>query len=138
MAFGAAKSAMFQIDLQPGGTVLADVSGYLTSVEVSIDGNTIDTTTLGDTWHDFIRGQNDATVKIEGIYDPYMGTLLYKMGTATASSSFVYSPQGTASGKLRLSGELFLTSFSEPSSLDEAVTFTADFQNTGALTTATS
>ncbi len=63
-----------------------------------------------------------------------MGTLLFALGTATATSTWEYHPQGTASGKQKMSGECLLTSYSEPSSLDEAVTFSAEFQNSTAIT----
>ena len=126
MADGASKDEILKIDA--AGT-LTDVSAYLTSLTFNgPNGNVIQTTTFGDTFHTYIRGLADLTFSIEGIYDPYMGTLLFALGTAASTSSWEFYPQGTASGKLRYGGECLLTSASIPGSLDEAVTYAAEFQ----------
>ncbi|MCR4340769.1 MAG: phage tail protein [Gemmatimonadaceae bacterium] len=135
MAYGAAKDADFWLDGHGG--FLTDITAYLTSVDIAFSGNTIDVTTFGDAWQDDIRGQAGATLSIEGIYDQYMGTFLPPLATATSSASFEYYPQGSASGKAKLNGECFLTSFSFPGSQDEAVTFGAEFKVTGAITSGT-
>ena len=136
MAYGAAKDAVLKIDNVGGGTALSDVSAYLTNITFNESGNVIDTATFGDTYKEYIRGQADLTFSIEGIYDPYMGTLLFALGTATSTSSWEFYPQGTASGKLRYGGECFLTTASVPGSLDEAVTYSAEFQVTAGGTVA--
>ena len=89
-----------------------------------------------------LAGIADATISMEGIYDPASGkagSLLFVLahGTATQSTSYVYAPQGTASGKPKLSGECFLASASLPSGLDDAVTFSAELQNSGTVTVGT-
>lgn len=132
MAAGAAKDAALVLDNVTGTAV--DISAYLTGITFAVDGTVIDITTLGDTWHDFVRGQNNASLSVEGIYDTLPGTLLYNLATASASATFSYGPQGTASGKPKITGECFMTSFSPPAALDEAVTFSAAFQTTGAVT----
>ena len=133
MAYGAAKDAVLKIDSYLG--TLTDVSAYLTSLSFSESGNVIQTTTFGDVYQEYIRGQADLTFSIEGIYDPLMGTLLFALGTAGAGSWEFY-PQGVAVGKLRYGGEALLTSSSVPSSLDEAVTYSAEFQVTAGGTVA--
>ena len=136
MAYGAAKDAVLKIDNVGGGTALSDVSAYLTSITFNESGNVIDTATFGDTYKEYIRGQADLTFSIEGIYDPYMGTLLFGLGTASSTVSWEFYPQGETVGDLRYGGECFLTSSSVPSGLDEAVTYAAEFQVTAGGTVA--
>ena len=136
MAYGAAKNAILYLDNVGGGTVTSDVSAYLTGITFNESGNVIDTATFGDVYKEYIRGQADLTFSIEGIYDPYMGTLLFGLGTASSTVSWVFYPQGVATGQLRYGGECFLTSSSVPSSLDEAVTYSAEFQVTAGGTVA--
>lgn len=132
MADGASKDEVLFVD--SAGT-LTNVSAYLTGLTFSNSGNVIQTTTFGDVYQTYIRGQADLTFSIEGIYDPFMGTLLFALGTA-GTGSWEFYPQGTASGKLRYGGEALLTSASVPGSLDEAVTFSAEFQVTAGGTVA--
>ena len=121
MAYGAAKDSYFAIDNVNGTS--CDLTAYLTSVSFGVDGNLIDTTTMSDNWHEKIRGQADANLSVEGIWDTFPGTVLQHLGTASSSSTYTYGPQGTVAGKLKYTGECFLTSFSYPASSDEAVTF---------------
>ena len=134
MAYGASMDAALKIDSVLGA--LTDVTAYLTSVDFKQSGNTIQTTTFGDSWQEYMRGQADLTFSIEGIFDPVMGTLLFNLGTASAGA-WNYYPQGTASGKQVYGGSALLTSYSAPGSLDEAVTFAAEFQATGGGTVGT-
>ena len=132
IAYGPAKDSYFAIDNVNGNSV--DLTAYITNVSFDVDGNLIDVTTMSDNWHEKIRGQADATLSIEGIFDPFPGTVLQHLGTASSSSTWVYGPQGTVAAKLKYTGECFLTSYSYPAGIDEAVTFSAEFQNTGTVT----
>lgn len=133
MSYGASKDAALKIANVTG--TLTDITAYLTSVDFSQSGNVIDTTTFGDAWKEYIRGQADLTFSVEGIYDPLMGTILFNLGTAGAGA-WEYYPQGTASGKQRYGGSALMTAYSAPASLDEAVTFAAEFQVTAGGTVA--
>ena len=139
MAVGIGRDSFFSLD-NPVGTVV-DLTPDLTSIEFSTDKGIIDVTTMGDNYRDYLAGIADAKLTIEGIYDPASakaGSIIFVLahGTATQSTSWVYAPQGTASGKPKLSGEAFITSASLPSGLDDAVTFSAEFQSTGTVTVA--
>lgn len=136
MSFGPGKDAVFKITNATGA--LTDVSAYLTSCTMpSIDAQTAEVSTLGDAYKEFIRTQVDpGKLSIEGIFDPFMGTLLFNLGTAT-EKAFEYHPQGTASGKQKFSGSAFLTSFEPGGGIDDAITFSAEFQVTGAITVGT-
>jgi len=141
MAVGVGRDAYFSLDNQAG--TVTDLTPDLTSIEFSTDKGIVDVTTMGDNYRDYLAGIADAKIKIEGIYDSSSinkaGSMIFNSahGTATASLSYVYAPQGTASGKQKLTGECFLVSASLPSGLDDAVTFSADYQSTGTVTLAT-
>ena len=121
---------------------LVEVTADLTSVELSTSKGSVDTTTMSKNYREFLAGISDATIKIEGIYDnasTKAGSIvfLHAHGTATSSITYQYYPNGTASGKPILSGEMFLTSASLPSGLDDAITFSAEYQNSGTVTLTT-
>lgn len=134
MAFGASKDAVFKLDNVAG--TLTDLSAYLTGVSLSQSGAIFDVTPLGRTWRDKLRGMDDLEITLSGIYDPAPGSILFNLGTATASSSWEFYPQGTASGKQKYSGEAYVTAFSPPANLDEGITFSATLGNSGTVTLA--
>ena len=137
MAQGIGRDAAFKLDDKTG--TLVEVSTDLTSISFDTDKGIADVTTMGDNYRDYLAGIADAKIGIEGIYDPLGGkagsiVFLHAHGTATSSISWELYPQGTASGKPKLNGEMFLVSASLPSGLDDAVTFSAQYQNTGTVT----
>lgn len=134
MASGASKDMEFQLVNVTGGTI--QMGQYLTKCDIKDAGNVIDVTTAGAAAHSYIRGLKDADISVEGIFDPAAGTILFNLGTASGSY-FAYAPQGTASGKQKYSGTCLLTSYSAPANIDEAVTFSADFKVSGAITVGT-
>ncbi len=136
MAYGAGKDAAFAITNATG--TLTHITAYITSITApSIDAQIAEVSTLGDSYKEYIRTQVDpGKISAEGIYDPLMGTLLFNLGTA-AAGAFEFYPQGTASGKMKVSGSALLTSHETPAGIDDAVTWKADWQVTGAITMAT-
>ncbi|MCR4339332.1 MAG: hypothetical protein NUW01_05530 [Gemmatimonadaceae bacterium] len=124
------------------GTV-TDITPQLTNIEFSTDKGIPDVTTMGFNYRNYLAGIADSKLKLEGIHDPASsttaGSLLFNLahGTATQTASWVYAPQGTAAGKQKISGETFVISVSLPSGMDDAVTFSADCQNSGTVTFAT-
>lgn len=127
---------VFKVTSIPG--TLTDISAYLTSVTgPTIDGQTAEVSTLGDAFKEFIRTQTDpGPISVEGIHDPAVGTMLFALGTAAATAFELY-PQGSASGKQKISGSALLTSYETGGGIDDAVTFSAEFQVTGVPTMGT-
>ena len=134
MAYGHGKDAALSVTKWTNNDTF--LTAYLTSVDWSQSADTAEASTLGDSAKEYIPGMTDATASVEGIFDPTAGTLLGSMVGGTAAP-FQYGPQGTASGKVKLSGSWICTGFSAPSSRDDAVTFGAEFQVTGAVTIGT-
>ena len=136
MAYGHGKDSTLTLTGVGHAARSTTISSYLTSVDFSMSGDTAEVSTLGDGSKEYISGMKDATVSIEGVYDPLAGTLLATLVGGTASE-FTYFPQGSAAGKERYSGSWICTGYSAPTSKDDAVTFGAEFQVTGAITIGT-
>ena len=136
MAYSAGKDIVLKVTSVPG--TLTDISAYLTSVTgPTIDGQIAEVSTLGDTFKEFIRTQTDpGPISMEGIHDPTVGTMLFAMGTAAAAAFELY-PQGSASGKQKITGSALVTSYETGGGIDDAVTFSAEMQITGVPTMGT-
>lgn len=139
MPFGAGKDSAVKIDNHNG--VLVDISQYVTSVNPSHEIAQLDVTTLGKGAHVFINGLTDSKISLEGVYEPALGTILFgatgTFGTATATRTVEWYPQGTASGKVKWTGEANVASFEVPSGVEDAVTWSAEVQMTDAVTIGT-
>lgn len=110
------------------------LSTNLTAINFGdLDADVAETSTMGDTWREYIAGLKNGTFDVEGIHDTTPGTLLPAMLGGTAAP-FTYAPQGTASGNVKITGRCILTGYSAPSGINDAVTFAASFQMSGAGT----
>lgn len=120
------------------GTAL---DSFCDNLELSIDGETADTTGFGSTWHSSIAGLLGASGSLSGAYDPTASTgpaaVLVTAITGGASVAFVHKPGGTASGQRTNSFNGFVTNYTETSAVAERVNFSASFIVTGAVTPTT-
>lgn len=135
MAFTHGKSAVFKLDNSAG--TLTDISAYITSVTFDPGADVAETTTLGDSSKEYLAGLKDATLTIEGKFDPSADVVIFAaLGTAT-TRTFEYGPEGGTTGKIKYSGETIGTAYSVSSGLDDASTFTATLQVTAGVTSGT-
>ena len=124
---------------------LRDISSFVISVDFPRTADTAEVTTFNSTndTKAYIVGLQDATISIEGKHgttvDGYLNGLL-----ASSSDPTFYVQIGTNStggpgnGFVQYTGSCILTSYSGPvASVDDAVTFSADFQVTGTVTRTT-
>lgn len=139
MAFVHGKGAAFKIDDAAG--TLQTLTAYLDSVELNNVGDVAESTTMGAEAKTYLSGQTDATISISGKYDSTASTgpdvVLNGIVGKETTSSFEYGPEGGTSTKVKYSGECFLTSYVVSAPVADVVTFTADFQVTGAITKGT-
>ena len=139
MAKGAAYLQIFKFD-NPAGT-LTDISDSITGVTLDTSRGAIDVSVVGRNYKDYLAGIADATLSVEGIYDPAASAAgsifaIASHGTATQTFSYEWHPQGTAVGKPKFSGEAVVTAFSPGGAIDDAITFSAELQNSGTITIA--
>ena len=117
------------------GTV-RDLSAFLTSAGLPRSADTAEISTLGMGSKAYIPGLKDGTIPIEGPFDPvvdgYMSGIL-----GFAARAFTYDPQGTATGTPHYAGSCICTSYEASTPVDDAGTFTGEFQITGDVTRTT-
>jgi len=128
------KSADFSID-DTGGTP-RNISNTLTSVDLSESTETGETTAFGSSSKSYVVGLEDATISISGIFDATVDSYL-KGGAEPASRTFIVGPAGSTGGNVKYTGECIMTSYAISPPVGDTVTFSADFQCTGAITRTT-
>jgi len=128
------KSVDFSID-DTGGTP-RNISNTLNSVDFPLSVETAETTAFGATAKSYIVGLKDATFSVSGVWDATVTGYL-DGGAEPASRSFIYGPAGSTASNVKYTGECIMTSFSTSSPLGDVVSYSADFQVTGAVTRTT-
>lgn len=140
MAFIDSSVSTFKLD-DSGGT-LRTVTPYVNNID-GLPGtrDLNDVTALGDNGHRFIPSIENGKFSISGDYDATASTGIYtvlsSLRSATATASFEYGPEGTTTGKAKLSGESWLSAFNITSKVGSQVSYKADFQIDGAVTVGT-
>lgn len=123
----------FRID-DSGGT-LRDISNHVNSVNLNRDAPEIDVTTFQDTARTYIADFDGATLTIEGNANATVMNYLNGILGLTTTSTFNWGPEGTGTGKRKMTGECVCTNLT-----DGAVpqgrqnNFTATFRVSGAIT----
>ena len=135
MAFVHGKDSVFKLD-NSGGS-LTDISTYINSVDFPETADVAETTTLGDGSKTYIVGLKDSTLSVAGLWDATADAIFGAVVGQSATLSFEYSPEGTASGKIKYTGEAILTSYAQNSPVGDVVSYSADFQVSGAVTRGT-
>jgi hypothetical protein len=140
MAFVHGKTSKFSIDNAAGS--LIDISAFCDDVSFSRNLDTAEVSTFGDSAKEYLIGMSDATVSVSGKFDAAgastVDAVLSGILGASATSSFEYIPGGGTVGSSNPAyrGECWLTSYEVSGSIGDAVTFSAEFQVTGAITRA--
>ena len=129
------KNASFKVD-NSGGT-LTDISNTLNSVGFPREIETLETTSFGSSARSYVVGFSDATISVEGSFDATVDAHLAGILGQDASVSFEYGPEGTATGAVKYTGEALMTSYETAAGVSDIVTYSAEFQVTGAITRGT-
>lgn len=129
MAASHGSRAVFQV--QDAGSTLRDLSAFLTEAGLPRSADTAEVTTLGSLSKKYIPGLKDGTIPIGGPFDPVVDG--YLSGILGVERNFEYYPAGTPVGatKPKYSGACILTSYEPSSPVDDAATWSAEFQITG-------
>ena len=131
--FAHGKSTDFAIDDTGGSS--RNISDTLTDVSFPQTIDTAETTAFGSSNKSYIVGLKDTTISVSGIWDATVDG--YISGTEPASRSFIYGPAGSTGGNVKYTGEAIMTNYSQSNPVGDVVTFSADFQVTGAVTRGT-
>ena len=131
--FAHGKSTDFAIDDTGGSS--RNISNTLTDVSFPQTIDTAETTAFGSSNKSYIVGLKDTTISVTGLWDATVDG--YLSGTEPASRSFIFGPAGSPGGNVKYTGEAIMTNYSQGNPVGDVVTFTADFQVTGAVTRGT-
>ena len=129
------KNASFKVDNSSG--TLTDISNTLNSVTFPREIETLETTSFGSSNRSYVVGFTGATISIEGSFDATVDAHLAGILGQEASVSFEYGPEGTTSTYVKYTGECFLTSYETSAGVGDIVSYSAEFQVTGAITRGT-
>ena len=135
MAFSAGRTSTVSID--DGTGTPRDLSAFVESASVDLNGGVEETTTMGATGdaRTYIRGLNGGSFSISGYYDPTattgVDTVLESLYDAVASATWAISFDA---GTTTYGGEAFMSSYSTSASVGGVVSFSADFTVTGVTT----
>jgi hypothetical protein len=110
-----------------------DYSSSTRSVSPSFDLETVDSTTFGDSYKDFESSFKNATIEAVYKYSTAMWTVITDLYNGGATITFEYGPDGTTTGKPKVTGSMFITKFSPPTTVGALIEMTASFQVTGAV-----
>lgn len=139
MAFYHGKGLAFKLD-NSGGT-LQTLTSYVDSVDLNDSVDMGETTTAGAEDKTFVSGQAEHDLSISGKWDDTASTgpdaILFGLVGLETTSTFEFGPGGSTSGKVKYTGECFLTGYKRSAPVGGVVTFTADFKITGAVTRTT-
>lgn len=120
------------------GSSLRDVSSYVTKTGLNRMRDLAETSTIGGTSvKSYIPGLKDATIPLEGNYDPTVDGYLSTMYDNSASAAFEYYPYGTTAGNVKYTGSFFLSSLEINTDVGEKGSISAEVQVTGAVTKGT-
>ena len=133
MAFVHGKTAVFKID-NSGGS-LQDISAYCDNVDFPLTADTAEVTTFGDSSKEYIAGLKDATISISGSWDATADAILAAI--VGVAGTFEYGPAGSTNGLVKFTGEAICTSYNVSAPVGDKVSFSAEFQCTGAVTRTT-
>lgn len=129
------KSTVFKVDNAAG--TLTDISNTLTDVGFPQTVETAETTSFGSSAKTYVVGLSDSTVSASGNFDATVDAHLAGILGQSATVSFEYGPEGSTTGYVKYSGEAILTSYEKSGAVGDVVTYSAEFQVTGAVTRGT-
>lgn len=132
MAVGLGKDGFFSLDNSSGTPT--DLTAYTTSVEFSPDIQMHDVSVFGVGSRSKVTGIKDASMTVKFFNDPTVQTHLIGLYGLSTSSTFSFGPQGSTTGKRRITGECWLQTFPLGADVNEVESITATFPVTGAVT----
>ena len=126
------KSTVFKVDNNAGS--LTDISNTLTDVSFPQSVDPAETSAFGSSAKSYIVGLTDSTLSISGNFDATVDAHLAAIVGKADSVSFEYGPEGSTAGMVKYTGEALLTSYEKSGAIGDVVTYSAEFQVTGAIT----
>jgi hypothetical protein len=127
--------------IEDSGGTERNLENYIDTIDaMGKEGSTLDVSNFGDSAERFIAGiQLSQEFTIAGHYDDTATSgpdvVLAAIAGGTAGT-FTYEPAGTSSGRRRITGTAFCTSYKIVAAVKERVSYEAVFKTDGAVTLA--
>jgi hypothetical protein len=129
------KAAVFKVDNTAG--TLTDISNTLNSISFPREAETLETTSFGSSDRSYVVGFKNQTISVEGSFDATVDAHLAGILGQEATVSFEYGPEGSTSPNVKYTGEALMTSYESSAGVGDIVSYSAEFQITGAVTRGT-
>jgi len=126
------KAAVFKVDNSAGS--LTDISNTLNSVSFPREAEVLETTSFGSSDRSYVVGFKNQTIGVEGSFDATVDAHLAAILGQSDSVSFEYGPEGSTSTFTKYTGECLMTSYETSAGIGDIVSYSAEFQITGAVT----
>lgn len=135
MAVHEGKYAILQVDVSGTPTQFGEVKSYT----LEITSNTIDVSTIGTDWKQYLRGQRGWSGTIECFYDPTDAAQAELESKVDAGETvhLTFLDLGEGSGNPKKEGDAVITGVTTTVATEDAIGLSISFQGTGALTTST-
>lgn len=131
MAASHGSKAVFKIGTNAVPQTAVNMSQYGNSVGLTMNREASEVTTFALQSKKYIPGLKDATVPFEGPYDDASGQIMWDLYNNGTIVLFEYYPAGEGTGKVKFSGQLFVTSYEISSDVGDANATSGEFQVTG-------
>jgi hypothetical protein len=129
------KSAVFKIGSSGTPGTATAISDAVREITFPRSIETGETTSFGSSAKTYLVGLSDATISISGVFDATYDAQLAGL-TGIDGVAFEYGPSGSTVGMIKYTGSCVMTSYELSSPVGDVVTFTAQFQVSGAITRA--
>lgn len=136
MSFGHGKDGYFGIGDVSVPATADDISDFCSSVGVPRSADFADTTNFGDASKRKLAGLKDATISMEGPWDPTLDTRMHGI-LGLDGVAFEWGPVGNTGGYVKLSGVGILVGYEASGDVGDAVGWTAEFEISGDVTVGT-
>lgn len=137
MTFRHGKNTLFKHGSSGAPSTIVDYSAYYDSVTFPRTMDLAETTTFGAAYRTYLVGFPNANFSSTGTWDGAAAAIDDILSTLAGSGvavNFDYEPGGSAAGGSKYTGGMILTSYQIGSPVGDKVSFSADWQVSGALT----
>lgn len=133
MAVGGALSA-WKHGTNGAVSTNTDFSAKTRSVNPSFDAEQVESTTFGDAYRDYEQSFKNASIEVAYKFDATIFAQIAAIYNAGDTVTFEYSPSGTSSGNVKITGSMFITKMSPPAEIGNLIEISVSWQVTGAVT----
>ncbi len=136
------------------GTIWPGVNSYMTinalnltnsaasDISMKIGNDEAEAAMIGDNWKQYAQGQAEATFDASGVWDAgtaaaALDAILFGMSNAGGTKLFEFCPQGSASNRVKYTGNALSTGYQISAPVKGIVGFTLGLRSSGSVTRST-